>query len=220
MAVIGLARSVCSRPLERPRGEIFAGARGAGKGSRDHCRKLVRRGLLRGRPLGASGRGASPGSAPPGPLPAAVVGWRRKSKERRRTVEVLGTLHTRRLVGERLRPSDLGDLRGLHQDPGVMATLSADGEVAPEGHTLEHLRGGLEHWERHGYGTWMFRDRAGGVRRLLRPVEHARRRQGGGRARLRRRVGALGRGVRDGDGAGGRGARPRAARAGGGAWCT
>jgi ribosomal-protein-alanine N-acetyltransferase len=77
-------------------------------------------------------------------------------------VEVVGTLHTRRLVGERLRPSDLGDLRGLHRDPGVMATLSADGEVAPEGHTREHLRGGLEHWERHGYGTWMFRDRARG----------------------------------------------------------
>jgi ribosomal-protein-alanine N-acetyltransferase len=77
-------------------------------------------------------------------------------------VELVGTLHTRRLVGERLRPSDLGDLRGLHRDPGVMATLSADGEVAPEGHTREHLRDGLEHWERHGYGTWMFRDRARG----------------------------------------------------------
>ena len=51
------------------------------------------------------------------------------AKARRRTVELVGMLHTRRLVGERLRPSDLGDLRGMHRDRGVMATLSADGEV-------------------------------------------------------------------------------------------
>ncbi len=75
-------------------------------------------------------------------------------------MQTVETPRTERLTAERLRPSDLGDLRGLHREPKIMATLSADGDVAPEKHTLRSLRRGLDHWERHGYGTWMFRDRA------------------------------------------------------------
>lgn len=64
---------------------------------------------------------------------------------------------TRRLIAERLRPGDFDNLRFLHGDPKVMATLSADGDVAPERYTRETLDRSLEHWKRHGYGTWMFR---------------------------------------------------------------
>ena len=73
------------------------------------------------------------------------------------------TFRTGRLIAERLRPDDLGDLRLLHRDPEVMATLSADGNVPPEEHTRRNLRNGLQHWDRHGYGTWTFRDEAHGA---------------------------------------------------------
>ena len=77
-------------------------------------------------------------------------------------METLDTFRTRRLTAERLRPDDLENLRVLHGDPKVMATLSADGAVAPEGHTRQVLRRGLEHWNHHGYSTWIFHKQAAG----------------------------------------------------------
>src|SRR5437764_4856804 len=75
-------------------------------------------------------------------------------------------LRTDRLVGRRLRAEDFDDLARMHRDPRVMATLAPAG--APNGgllsadETRRFLRRNLEHWERHGYGLWMFRDRADG----------------------------------------------------------
>ena len=76
------------------------------------------------------------------------------------------TLHTDRLIGRRLRAADFDDLARMHRDPRVMATLAPAG--APNGgllsddETRRFLRRNLEHWDRHGYGLWMFRDRADG----------------------------------------------------------
>jgi ribosomal-protein-alanine N-acetyltransferase len=78
---------------------------------------------------------------------------------------------TDRLGAERPRDDHLGDLCRMHQDPRVMATL---GGLRSEEETRQfHLRN-LDHWERHGYGIWMFQDRAdrrfagrGGLRRIL-----------------------------------------------------
>jgi ribosomal-protein-alanine N-acetyltransferase len=76
------------------------------------------------------------------------------------------TLHTGRLIGRRLRAADFDDLARMHQDPRVMATLAPAG--APNGgllsddETRQYLRRNLEHWDRHGYGLWLFRDRADG----------------------------------------------------------
>lgn len=82
---------------------------------------------------------------------------------------------TDRLTGERLRAEHLEDLCRLHRDPRVMATLSADGTVPRDvdSQTEKALARNLEHWERHGFGLWLFRDKQdgrfvgrGGLRRI------------------------------------------------------
>jgi RimJ/RimL family protein N-acetyltransferase len=71
----------------------------------------------------------------------------------------LERLETSRLVGERLREEDFSRIRVLDSDPDVMATL---GGVRSENETWETIRNGLEHWERNGFGPWLFVDRASG----------------------------------------------------------
>jgi ribosomal-protein-alanine N-acetyltransferase len=72
---------------------------------------------------------------------------------------MIETFRTNRLSAERLRADHLGDLRRMHRDPRVMATL---GGLRSEDQTCQFLRGNLEHWDRHGYGLWVFRDNEGG----------------------------------------------------------
>jgi RimJ/RimL family protein N-acetyltransferase len=79
--------------------------------------------------------------------------------------------HTDRLIAERLRDDHRGDLCRMHQDPRVMATL---GGVRSEEETRQAHRGNLDHWDRHGFGLWVFRDRQdgrfagrGGLRHIL-----------------------------------------------------
>ena len=54
----------------------------------------------------------------------------------------------------------------MHRDPKVMATLAPagapNGGIRSEEETRQFLSGRLEHWERHGYGLWVFRDAADG----------------------------------------------------------
>jgi [ribosomal protein S5]-alanine N-acetyltransferase len=47
----------------------------------------------------------------------------------------------------------------MHQDPSVMATL---GGLRSDEQTRQFLRDNLRHWDRHGYGLWMFRAQADG----------------------------------------------------------
>jgi RimJ/RimL family protein N-acetyltransferase len=47
----------------------------------------------------------------------------------------------------------------MHRDPAVMATL---GGVRSPAKTRAFLRANLRHWERYGFGLWIFRDRADG----------------------------------------------------------
>lgn len=72
----------------------------------------------------------------------------------------IDTFQTRRLVAERLRAEDYGPLCRLHKDVRVMATL---GGVRSDAETQRGLHEHLDHWERHGYGLWIFRDRASGA---------------------------------------------------------
>ena len=67
---------------------------------------------------------------------------------------------TARLHGSRLHSEDFETLCGLHRDPAVMATL---GGVRPDERTREYVVENLAHWDRHGYGLWIFRDRATGA---------------------------------------------------------
>jgi RimJ/RimL family protein N-acetyltransferase len=70
------------------------------------------------------------------------------------------SLSTERLAGERLRVEDLEALESLHRDPVVMATL---GGVWADEQTAVFLHASLDHWERYGFGFWMFQTRSDGL---------------------------------------------------------
>src|SRR5262245_56800847 len=72
---------------------------------------------------------------------------------------MIESFETERLTAERLRPEHLGELEVMHTNPQVMATLS--GTRTPE-QTRQFLRDSLDHWDQHGYGLWVFRDRGEG----------------------------------------------------------
>ena len=69
------------------------------------------------------------------------------------------TFATKRLVGSRLTLADLDTLCAMHLDPVVMATL---GGIRTPATTRAYVRTNLRHWERYGFGLWIFRDRAEG----------------------------------------------------------
>ena len=69
---------------------------------------------------------------------------------------------TRRMVAERLTAGDFDDVRRLHLQPEVMKTLSVDGQTLPEKAAHEELEHDMAHWEQHGFGLWVFRDKEGG----------------------------------------------------------
>ena len=77
---------------------------------------------------------------------------------------MIETFHTDRLLAERLRPEHFVELRLMHRDPRVMATLAPagapNGGVLSDEETRQFLRSHLDHWDRHGFGLWVFRDRA------------------------------------------------------------
>ena len=68
-------------------------------------------------------------------------------------------VRTERLIGERLRLSDFGEVYRMDQDPLIMATL---GGLRSEERTRQWLQENMDQWERHGFGLWMFRLAADG----------------------------------------------------------
>ncbi|MGH7781829.1 MAG: GNAT family N-acetyltransferase [Candidatus Binataceae bacterium] len=70
-------------------------------------------------------------------------------------------LETQRLRGRAPLDTDLAHLRVLHSDPRVMATLSADGQPAAEAYSRAKLAEMREHWERHGFGSWLLFEKDG-----------------------------------------------------------
>lgn len=69
---------------------------------------------------------------------------------------------TARLQATRITGEDVDVLRRLYRDPEVMRTLSADGSIMDEAAIRERVAYTVEHWTRHGFGWWIFRDRDGG----------------------------------------------------------
>src|SRR5438067_10863087 len=67
------------------------------------------------------------------------------------------TLHTDRLIGTSLSAEDFDDLCNMHQEPRVMATL---GGLRSAEQTQRLLRENLDHWEKCGYGIWVFRQQS------------------------------------------------------------
>ena len=74
----------------------------------------------------------------------------------------MNELHTRRLIGTPAASGDFADIRRLHDDSRVMATLSADGETLSEEDSRAFLERAAEHWKLHGFGLWVFREQVGG----------------------------------------------------------
>jgi [ribosomal protein S5]-alanine N-acetyltransferase len=79
---------------------------------------------------------------------------------------LVDAFRTERLIAERLRDEHFDELRRMHRDPRVMATLTPaggpNGGVLSDEETRRFLRRHLAHWDLHGYGLWAFRDRAAG----------------------------------------------------------
>ena len=74
----------------------------------------------------------------------------------------MNELRTPRLIGTPAGPGDFADLRRLHSDPRVMATLSADGKTFTEDQTRSFLQRAAEHWKSHSFGLWTFHEQANG----------------------------------------------------------
>src|SRR5258705_117945 len=55
-----------------------------------------------------------------------------------------------------MRASHFAEIRTLHADPRVMATLSADGNIFTEDQTRAFLQRAAEHWSLHNFGLWIF----------------------------------------------------------------
>src|ERR1700683_5730571 len=66
------------------------------------------------------------------------------------------TFLTPRMDADRITEDDFADLLRMNQNSTLMATLAG---IKTEAQTREFLRSSIEHWERHGYGIWIFRTR-------------------------------------------------------------
>ncbi len=69
----------------------------------------------------------------------------------------MNELSTSRLIGTPAGPGDLADIRRLHSDKRVMATLSADGNTFSEDQSRAFLNRAADHWKSYGFGLWIFR---------------------------------------------------------------
>lgn len=71
-------------------------------------------------------------------------------------------ISTPRLIGTPMGPSHFAEIRDLHSDPRVMATLSADGNVFTEEQTRTFLERAAQHWSQHVFGLWIFHSNGAG----------------------------------------------------------
>ena len=71
----------------------------------------------------------------------------------------IARLRSERLFAEPLGVAHLEDLRRMHQDPRVMATL---GGVRDDAQTRQIVDESIAHWDRHGFGLWALREKPGG----------------------------------------------------------
>jgi ribosomal-protein-alanine N-acetyltransferase len=71
-------------------------------------------------------------------------------------------LETERMVCERIQLEQAPEHLRLLLDPRVSATLWPRRELPSEADVLDGLLAKVEHWERHGFGMWLLRDRQTG----------------------------------------------------------
>lgn len=86
-------------------------------------------------------------------------------------VLTLDSFTTARLSAERLTAGHRDEIARMHQDARTMAML---GGVRDDAKTQEYLDRNLAHWDQHGFGLWILRDRLSGEiigRGLLRHLD-------------------------------------------------
>jgi RimJ/RimL family protein N-acetyltransferase len=71
-------------------------------------------------------------------------------------------LETERMTLERLRLEHAPDQLRLLLDPRVSATLWPHAKPPTEADVLDGLAAKIDHWDRHGFGMWLLRDRGTG----------------------------------------------------------
>jgi RimJ/RimL family protein N-acetyltransferase len=76
------------------------------------------------------------------------------------TIELL---RTHRLICERLTPEHGPDLEKLLLDPRVARTLWPELTPPTKAHVASSLAAKIAHWDLHGFGIWLLRDRATGA---------------------------------------------------------
>ena len=73
---------------------------------------------------------------------------------------LLDRIATERLTGERLTQAHRGDIHRMHQDLRMMATM---GGVRSLEETDAYLATNLSHWDTHGFGVWVLREKGSGT---------------------------------------------------------
>lgn len=76
------------------------------------------------------------------------------------TVELV---QTERLTLERLRPDHAPEMTRLLLDPRIVPTIWPSSHPPTETAVLDGLAQKVDHWERHGFGLWLARDRRTGA---------------------------------------------------------
>jgi ribosomal-protein-alanine N-acetyltransferase len=71
-------------------------------------------------------------------------------------------LSTPRLIGTPMDANHYAEIRILHADPRVMATLSPDGNIFSEDQSRAFIQSAAEHWKLHDFGLWIFHSRITG----------------------------------------------------------
>lgn len=74
-------------------------------------------------------------------------------------ISTLGRVETVRMVGVRPRAEHGPDVVALWRHPRVIPTLWPTSDGPTEAEVLAMHDRAIEHWRRHGFGTWILRDR-------------------------------------------------------------
>jgi len=67
------------------------------------------------------------------------------------------SLDTQRLTARPIGPDDVAQLQTLHQKPPVAEHIGGSWTLD---RSEQFVRGAVEHWQRQGYGQWMFSEKA------------------------------------------------------------
>ena len=79
------------------------------------------------------------------------------------STRTIDRLETARLMCERLRPEHVPEERRLLLDPRVGATLWSRPAPPTQADIADGLAAKADHWDRHGFGLWLLRDRETGA---------------------------------------------------------